>query len=468
MTLLLALLLSAAPSVPAVRTLRVDFFHTGDASHELFSLERLVVEPAPWPGNPQRPLDDTGLGNYFFEVRSAASGALLYSRGFSSIYGEWEDTAAAKERVRTFSESLRFPLPADKVEVTLKKRSNGKPFAPVWTFAVDPHSQDIDTTPPPSPGPLLRLLVNGPSSTKVDLLLLCDGYTAAQRGGFERDARRMMALLFATSPFKERRADFNVWGLCAPSPATGISRPSTGIHRRSRVGATYDAFGSERYILTFDNHSFREVASFAPYDFVEILANGKTYGGGGIFGLYATVAAKSLWAPYVFVHEFGHHFAGLADEYFTSESAMLPQEGRPEPWEPNVTAANDVANLKWKALVSPGTPVPTPWKKQQFETRDRELQALRKQIRAENRPEAEMDKLFKQTKVEMTALLDHDTFSGKVGAFEGAMYESTGYYRPEEDCIMFSRNDVPFCHVCQAAISQVIDLYSGSPKPAAP
>jgi hypothetical protein len=295
---------------------------------------------------------------------------------------------------------------------------------------------------------------------------LCDGYTAAQRGDFERDARRFMALLFATSPFKERRSDFNVWGLCAPSEVAGISRPSTGIHRRSRVGSTYDAFGSERYILTFDNHSFRDVASFAPYDFVEIVANGQTYGGGGIFGLYATVAAKSLWAPYVFVHEFGHHFAGLADEYFTSESTVLPQHGRPEPWEPNVTAVNELGRLKWKELVTAGTPVPTPWKKEQFESRDLALQVIRRQIRAAKRPESEMDALFQQTKQEMSALLDHDTYSRKVGAFEGAMYESTGYYRPEEDCIMFSRNDVPFCRVCQNAISQVINLYATSPKPA--
>jgi hypothetical protein len=466
--LLLSLVLSSAQPATPVRTLRIDFFHTGDATHELFSLEGLVIEPAPWPGNPLRPLDDTGLGNYFFEVRNAVSGVLLYSRGFSSIYGEWEDTAAAKEHVRTFSESLRFPLPADKVEVTLKKRSAGKPFAPVWTVAVDPHSQDIDATAPPSPGPLMRLMVNGPPSTKVDLLLLCDGYTAAQRGDFEKDAHRLLAVLFATSPFKERRSDFNVWGLCAPSAVSGISRPSTGIHRRSRVGATYDAFGSERYILTFDNHSFRDVASFAPYDFVEILANGETYGGGGIFGLYATVAAKSLWAPYVFVHEFGHHFAGLADEYFTSESALLPAQGRPEPWEPNATAVSELSKLKWKGLVTPGTPVPTPWKKEQFETRDRELQTLRRQIRAEKRPETEMDALFKQTKVEMSALLDSDTYSGKVGAFEGANYESTGYYRPEEDCVMFSRNDVPFCGVCQHALSQLIDLYSKDAPRAAP
>ncbi|MGO8969347.1 MAG: M64 family metallopeptidase [Myxococcaceae bacterium] len=460
--LLLHLLLSTSAVAP-VRTLRVDFFHTGDATHELFSLERLVIEPAPWPGNPLRPLDDTGLGNYFLEVRDAASSALLYSRGFSSIYGEWEDTAAAKERARTFSESLRFPLPVDRVEVTLKKRSLGKPFVPVWTFTVDPHSKDIDATLPPSPGPLMSLMVNGPSSAKVDLLILCDGYTRAQRADFERDARRMMAALFATSPFKERKADFNVWGLCAPSAVSGISRPSTGTHRRSRVGATYDAFGSERYILTFDNHSFREVASFAPYDFVEILVNANTYGGGGIFGLYAIAAAKSRWAPYLFVHEFGHHFAGLADEYFTSESTVLPQQGRPEPWEPNVTAVSELDKLKWKALVTPGTPVPTPWKKQQFEARDRELQAIRKQIRAEQRPEKEMDALFQQSKEEFTVLLNSDAYSHRVGAFEGAMYESTGYYRAQEDCIMFLRDDVPFCRVCQNAISQVIELYAGPP-----
>ncbi|HXX29935.1 MAG TPA: M64 family metallopeptidase [Myxococcaceae bacterium] len=463
---LLALLLAAAPPPAApVRTLRVDFFHTGDATHELFAVDRLVIEPAPWPGNPKRPFDDTGLGNYFLEVKDAGSGALLYSRGFSSIYGEWEDTPAARERVRTLEESLRFPLPGVKVEVTLKKRSRGKPFAPVWSFAVDPRSDDIDDTSPPSPGPLMKLMVNGPPSDKVDLLLLCDGYTAAQRADFERDARRLMAVLFATSPFRERRGDFNVWGLCAPSSAPGISRPSTGIHHRSRVGATYDAFGSERYILTFDNRSFRDVASFAPYDFVEILVNGETYGGGGIFGLYGTAAAKSLWAPYVFVHEFGHHFAGLADEYFTSESALLPAQGRPEPWEPNVTALADPAKLKWQELVTPGTPVPTPWKKPAFETRDRELQAIRKRIRAEKRPEKEMDALFQKTKEEMTALLGSDTYAGAVGAFEGAMYESSGYYRPQEDCIMFTRNDVPFCRVCQRAISQVIDLYS-SPAPA--
>ena len=268
-------------------------------------------------------------------------------------------------------------------------------------------------------------------------------------------------MLFTVSPFKERRSDFNVWALCPPAEESGISRPSTGVHRRSRVGATYDAFGVERYVLTFENRSFRDVASFAPYEFVEILSNSRTYGGGGIFGLYGTVAADSLWAPYVFVHEFGHHFAGLADEYFTSAVAYgAAPEQRVEPWEPNATALLDPKNLKWKDLVSDGTPIPTPWKKDEFVKASHDYQEKRRKLRAENRPEDEMDSLFRDEKVFEGKLLGTDEYSGKVGAFEGALYEANGYYRPQEDCIMFTRDDVPFCAVCRRAISGVIDLYS--------
>jgi hypothetical protein len=264
------------------------------------------------------------------------------------------------------------------------------------------------------------------------------------------------------SPFKERRSDFNVWGLCPASEESGISRPSTGIHRRSRVGATYDAFGSERYILTFENRSLRDVASFAPYEFIEVLTNSRTYGGGGIFNLYSTVAADSLWSPYVFVHEFGHHFAGLADEYYTSDVAYGPAGAdRVEPWEPNVTALRDTSSFKWKDLVSPGTPLPTPWNKEAFEKRSGEFLEKRRKIRAENRPEEEMDALFtEQKKLEMK-IFAGEKYAGKVGAFEGAMYEARGYYRPQADCIMFSRNDVPFCAVCRRAIERVIDFTTG-------
>ena len=164
----------------------------------------------------------------------------------------------------------------------------------------------------------------------------------------------------------------------------------------------------------------------------------------------------------MFVHEFGHHFAGLADEYYTSDVAYGPAgSDRVEPWEPNVTALRDPSSFKWKDLVSSGTPLPTPWNKEAFETRTREFLEKRRKIRAENRPEDEMDALFTEQKKLETKIFGEEKYAGRVGAFEGAMYEARGYYRPQVDCIMFSRDDVPFCAVCRRAIERVIDFYSG-------
>jgi IgA peptidase M64/peptidase M64-like protein len=449
-------MLSAAPA----RTMRLDYYHTGTAAGEQFSVDRIVIEPLPWAGG--IPIDDTNLGKYLFEVIDRATNRPVYSRGFASIYGEWEGTGEAKTMARTFHESLRFPAPEGPVQVVLKKRDPANAFREIWSVLVDPKDMFVDPSKPVSPGPLLEIQKSGDPAEKVDFLIIGDGYTAAERPKFEKDARRLTEILFSTAPFKEHRSDFNVWGLCPPSEESGISRPSTGVHRRSRVGATYDAFGSERYLLTFENRLLRDVASFAPYDFIEILTNTRTYGGGGIFGLFSTVAADSFWSPYVFVHEFGHHFAGLADEYYTSDVAYEPAADRVEPWEANVTALLDPENLKWKDLVAAGTPIPTPWNKEAFEALSREIQKRRRQIRAENRPEEEMDALFREQKNKESKMLGAERFAGKVGAFEGAMYEAKGYYRPQVDCIMFSRNDVPFCAVCRRAIERVIALYAPS------
>jgi hypothetical protein len=469
MNVLLALLLAASTSsAPAPRTFRVDYFHTGNATEERFSVDRLVVEPLPWPGHPGRAVDETNLGKYLFEVRDGDTNRLLYSRGFASIYGEWETTPEAREVNRTFHESLRFPAPEKPVQVLLKKRAKDNSFREVWSLRVDPKDMFVDPSSPGAPGPLLELVKSGPSSEKVDFLILGDGYTEQERAKFEKDARRLVDILFTFSPFKERKADFNVWGLMPASAQSGISRPSTGIHRYTPVGSTYDAFGSERYVLTFENRRFRDIAAFAPYEFVEVLVNGNTYGGGGIFGLYGTVAADSLWSPYVFVHEFGHHFAGLADEYYTSESAYAPAEERVEPWEKNVTALKDPARLKWKDLVAAGTPLPTPWKKEEYEAHARKVQEQRRKIRAERRPESDMDALFTAQRDWEEPFLGKQPYAGKVGAFEGAMYEARGYYRPQLDCVMFTRDRVPFCAVCQRAIGEVIDLYTGKGAKPAP
>lgn len=455
----LLIIFSNTASAQSPQTMRVDYFHTGNATEEMFSLDRVSIEPLAWPGNPKRAIDDTNLGKYLFEVIDRKTNRIVYSRGFASIYGEWETTDEARNINRTFHESLRFPAPSSPVQVVLKKRDANNAFREIWSTIVDPADMFVDRSKQAAPAPLIELQKSGDPATKVDFLILGDGYTAAEQKKFEADARRLLKVLFATSPFKERQKDFNVWGLCPPAAQSGVSRPSTGVHIASPIGATYDAFGSERYVLTFDNRAFRSIAQHAPYEFVEILTNTRTYGGGGIFGLYGTVAADSEQAPYVFVHEFGHHFAGLADEYYTSPVAYITPAVKTEPWEPNVTALLDPNNLKWKDIVEPGTPIPTPWLKEEFEQHSREYSARRNRIRAENRPESDMEALFRENRDFEVKLFQREKYRGKVGAFEGANYEAKGYYRPEVDCIMFTRS-AEFCAVCSRAISQVINLYA--------
>src|SRR5690349_1100288 len=456
---LVALLFIGVNVFAATPTMRVDYYHTGDASQEIFSVDRIVIEPLPWPGDPKQAIDTSNLGKYLFEVRDAKTKELLYSRGFASIYGEWETTDEAKTVKRTFQESLRFPAPTAPVNIVLKKRDPKNAFIDIWTTTIDPADQFIDRSKPVAPAPLITIQKTGDPETKVDFLILGDGYTAAEAAKFEKDAKRLTEVLFSTSPFKENRGSFNVWGLCPPAAESGISRPSTGIYRDSPIGATYDAFGSERYVLTFDNHALRRAAQFAPYEFIEVLVNGRTYGGGGIFNLYSTVASDNAFANYVFVHEFGHHFAGLADEYYTSPVEYTTPAARVEPWEPNVTALLDASALKWRNLVSSGTPIPTPWNKEEFETYSRAIQKRRAQLRKDKRPEEEMEALFREELEHEQKMFKAEKHYGQVGAFEGALYEAKGYYRPEIDCIMFSRSD-KFCKVCREAIERIIKMYS--------
>jgi len=445
----------------AVLTMRVDYYHTGNATQERFSLDRVVVEPLAWPGNPQKAIDTTTRGKYFFEVIDEATKKVVYSRGFASMYGEWETTAEAKAMNRTFSESLRFPGVDKPVRIVLKKRDAKNAFQEIWTTKVDPADKFIVRAGAlAQAGPLMKLHERGDPAAKLDLLILGDGYTAGERGKFERDAKRLVAVLFATSPFLERENDINVWGLSPASIDSGISQPSDRLYRRTPVGATYDTFDSERYVLTQENRAFRDLAANAPYDVVEILTNSEKYGGGGIYNLYSTVAADSLWAPYIFVHEFGHHLAGLADEYYTSDVAYLPPSEKVEPWEPNVTALLDPLTLKWRDLVTPGTPLPTPWPKAAFETAQKDGQERRRALRAAHRPEAEMNALFSEELARDTALLNGPALKGRVGAYEGANYEAKGYYRPQADCIMFTRDAVGFCAVCRRALQETLDLYA--------
>jgi hypothetical protein len=442
----------------APQTMRVDYFHTGDAKQELFSFDRAVIEPLPWPGDLNKGIDDSNLGKYFFEVRDQKTQRVLYSRGFASVYGEWETTDEAQKIKRSFSESFRFPAPDAAIEIFLKKRDAKNDWVEIWKVSVDPKDIFIDRSKSRAPAQLIPIQKMGDPATKVDLLLLGDGYTAREIGKFQADAPppdRSPVLDLAL-----QRASRRFQRLGALSAGVTIRNLAT-IHRNlSRLDLDIRCFGSERYILAFDNQRLRKVAQFAPYEFIEILANGRTYGGGGIFNLYSTVAVDNAFANYVFVHEFGHHFAALADEYYTSPVAYAPAPAeRIEPWEPNATALLDKEKLKWKDLVAADTPLPTPWAKDAFEAYEREYGARRAKIRKENRPESEMEALFREDRRMVDAMMAKEKYAGKVGAFEGCNYEAKGYYRPQADCIMFSRTDY-FCAVCRRAIERVVGMYA--------
>jgi hypothetical protein len=219
--LILAALVASAAPPSGVRTVRVDYFHTGDVAKEEFSLDGVALE-GEWPGRPDRPLDDTNLGKYFFEIIDRKSNGLLYSRGFASIYGEWETTDEAKEIRRTFHESVRFPDPGAPVQVVIKKRDRQNAFREVWSVVIDSQAGTVDRSAPPASYRVWPVMKNGEPRDKVDLLLIGDGYTAPEMEKWHRDAQRLTEVLFSTSPFRERRSAFNVWALDAPADESGV------------------------------------------------------------------------------------------------------------------------------------------------------------------------------------------------------------------------------------------------------
>jgi hypothetical protein len=462
------LLLSIPASLPGQRfasdfrdkTMRIDYFHTGGMGSEIVSVDRIVSD-GPWPGSTTHLLDSTGLGKYRFEVQDSATGRPLFSKGLASIYGEWETTDEAARTHKTFSASLRFPWPLRPVKIRFEKRDSTGKFAPLTTFDVNPSSSSVNSADIAAEGRPWTLWESGPAHSKVDLVILGEGYTAAERAKFHRDARRLVAKLFEKEPFKSRKSDFNVRAIDLASAQSGVSQPQKGRYRRTATSTDYNVFGSERYVLSLDNRRLRDVLSAVPYDFVEIIVNDKQYGGGGIFNEHSTVSADTEYAPYIFVHEFAHHMAGLADEYYTSPVAYTTGGAiLAEPWEPNATALRDTAKLKWKHLVKPGTPLPTQWDKLAFEKATRPFVERRAALIARNAPEAEFDKLFHEQEVVEQRLLRAMANYGRTGAFEGASYEARGLYRPEIDCIMFTRSADHFCAVCREWLARIISLYS--------
>lgn len=439
------------------KTMRVDYFHSGTSAEEHFAVDRILSDGA-WAGSINHLIDEVNFGLYQFDVFDLATGELIYNRGFASIFGEWQTIPEAQEKWGTFHESIRFPWPLNAVKLVMKKRNAINEFETIWETEIDPSSRAVTPTDLVSQYKSNDILISGPAKEKVDIVILADGYTAEEMDKFRKDVERLTAKLFAVEPFKSRKNDFNVRAVETPSASSGVNKPHPGVFTRTPLSVHYSSFDSERYALSYDNRTIRDVASTVPYDFMFLLINEKTYGGGGIYQLYASVAVDNLFSDYIFVHEFGHHFAALADEYYSSSVSYQMPEITVEPWEANITALID-GKVKWQDMVEEGTPIPTPWDKEKFDTHAIEIQKERDGLRAAKAPESVLEELFLRQRKEETRMIAEMENTGKVGAFEGASYYQHGMYRSSTDCIMYTRNTNNFCPVCQKAISDVIDQY---------
>jgi hypothetical protein len=439
------------------KTMRMDYYHSGTAKEEHFSVDQIVSD-GPWPGSKTILIDPLQRGLYLFQVLDRESKQLLYSRGFASVFGEWQTTSEADTVWGTFSESIRFPWPDKPVTIIINKRNAENKFQLIWTTDVDPSSRKVN------PVDLIHsekadvIYDNGPAAAKVDIVILGDGYTAAEMDKFRGDAKRMTDVLLSHEPFSRRAGDINIRAVETPSEMSGISRPHPGIFKRTALSAHYSSFDSERYVLSYDNKTIRDAASAVPYDFMVILVNERTYGGGGIYNLYTTVSVDNKFGDYIMVHEMGHHMAALADEYYTSSTAYEAPDIKVEPWEPNITALLDKDNLKWKYLVEPGTPIPTPWDKDVFDKFEYKIQKERDSLRAAKVPEEVVEDLFMREKAQEDTFFAGEKYKDAVGAFEGAGYVPEGLYRSQLDCIMFTRH-MQYCKVCQRSLEQVMDIY---------
>jgi hypothetical protein len=455
-------------------TLRIDYHHTGNAEEEIIAIDRLYRQGT-WAGPMTRLIDGFPYGGYRVQAHDPESGALLFSKGFDSYFGEYRTTSAATAgTMRTYHESVLLPFPKQPLRVTLTAlRRDGTSIQLLETL-VDPTSVQIATEPPATDALVVETHVGGPPHKVLDIAILGEGYTREEIETFKTDLNRAAEVLLGHAPFNAHRNQISIRGVMVPSSGSGCDEPTRGAFRSTALGTTFNSLGSERYMLTEDNRAVRDIAANVPYDTLIIMVNHDRYGGGGIYNLFCTFTAHSAWADYLLLHEFGHSFAGLADEYYSSSVAyndFYPRGHEPE--EANITALLDPEKLKWRDLVDPDTELPTPWKKEAYDREDAAYQDERKLLNetiaeaSTSGAPAEKIAELEDNEARHAAIhaqwaqeyLARSRWVGTIGAFEGAGYSSTGLYRPALDCLMFSRRVQPFCQVCERAVEAMVLQY---------
>jgi len=393
-------------------TLRLDFYHTGNNDNEIISFEKLVKEQF-WAGSKKNLIDTFNYGNYMLKVYDEAENKLIYSRGFSTLFQEWQTTEEAKNLWRSFEGSVIMPFPKKNIKVEILRRNKKNIFEKKFEYVINPENYFIIKE-KLKPYKNFKVHYSGEPTKKLDIVFIPEGYTESEMGKFKNDCKRFADYLFEYSPFSENKDKINIWGVEAPSAQSGTDIPGKEIWISTLLNSRFYTFDSERYLMTTDYFSVRDVAANAPYDQIFILVNTSKYGGGGIYNFYNITASDNERSKQIFIHEFGHGLAGLGDEYGDDNTYQEFYPLDVEPWEPNLTTLINFES-KWKDLIEPDVPIPTP-----------------------------NDKKYKN----------------KIGVFEGGGYVSKGVYRPSINSIMNSFSSNEFNEVCKRVLQNIINFYS--------
>ena len=456
-------------------TMRIDYFHTGDHAEETVAIDQ-IYKQGQWSGVPTKLIDDLNYGLYFIKVYDINTNKLIYSQGFCSIFGEYKTTEPARNGIKnTYHESALIPCPKKPFFFVLEQRNKLNLLEPFFTKRIDPASANIITEKPDSRDKVFITLKHGDPKDKVDFVFVAEGYTQEQFDKFKTDVQRFTDAMFRAEAFKINETKFNVTGVFRASAESGVDQPTKDIFKNTVVSASYNALDLPRYLLVDDNKAMRDIASHVAYDRIIVLANTSRYGGGGIYNNYAIFTADDHRSESIFLHEFGHAFAYIADEYYNSTVSYNDYyPAGVEPIEENITALLDAENVKWKHLLSPGIEIPTPWGQEEIQALNdkktrttQKLQTRIEKLKEQDGKEKQIEKLTSKITLSNNQIDEEirevktkyqEKYKDKIGVFEGAGYSAKGLYRSRLTVGFFTNNQ--YNEVSQIAIQKVIDHYT--------
>ncbi|MBR5836270.1 MAG: peptidase M64 [Bacteroidales bacterium] len=415
--------LMALTAMAQDRTLRVDYIFSGTDKSQEISLDEMSTFDG-WAGRRVN-LDEVPLrGNGQISLTDAQTGDVLFRQSFSTLFQEWQTTEEATRVRKSFENVFLLPMPSAPAVVKVELYDFRGNVSSSLSHAVDP-SDILIRRLDPQPAPHKYLLKSGNIEDCIDVAIVAEGYTAEEADKFYAEAQVAMEAILAHEPFGQYKDRFNFVAIALPSEDSGVSVPGEGLWKKTALGAHFNTFYMDRYLTTLRLRQMHDRLCGVPYEHIVILANTDTYGGGGIFNSYTlTTAGHPSFKPVV-VHEFGHSFAGLADEYYYDDQFVEYYYPDCEPWEQNISTLYDFES-KWNDMLPQSTEIPTA------------------------PVEGNIWKKFHEG-VSMESM---------TGVYEGAGYQSKGVYRPFPDCRMKTNAAESFCPVCQRAIARIIEFYT--------